>query len=302
VAAEYKILRATTIDQVLFKATDWGLATVEAKLKAATLKLPSLVLVSGTMSYDFDLRSVWLTPTRWTKLVNLYLSPQALQRFVRSLERFNRSSVPTSAVLMFKDIGGINETHLAGNCLLSLVLLRGLDGYEVVLHSRVTLLGYTCFVDAALAYVILKQAIAPVLFKLSKRVPVSSSPVRFRWVIDDPNISVGAIWAYILNHRQGKISKDWVGYRRIARVLQLLRQKEVQLKHYTDSQLGGSYRKLQELLDPDELKYFKKGRFRRVFRRYREYRRGLTRFPIQVNGLELPPRYLEVIHEQVCKS
>jgi len=299
VAAEYKILRATTIDQVLLEATNWGLTTTKARLKALTLKLPPLILTASTINYDFDLRSIWLTHQRWTKLVNLYLTPHALGRFVRSIERFNKSSIPTSAALIFKDITATNKTHLAGNCLLSLVFLRNPDYYEVVLHSRVTLLGYTCFVDAALACVILRQVIAPMLLKYVPKPRPGSSLIRFRWVIEDPNITIWTVWPYILNYRQGKISKDWVSYVRFIKFLRLLRQKEVQLKHYTDSQLDGSCVKLRELLDPEELKNFKRGRFKRIFRRYREYRRGLRKNPIQVSSLELPPKYLEVLNEKI---
>lgn len=141
---------------------------------------PTSLFCSDTCVYSVNIGSVYTSRGRWTRLRNMYLDPAQLELFKSRLANMSRRN-PKTVSLKFNEVtNAAGRDHPWGGCLLSLSYRN--EPASLILHSRTTRIGYTSFLDLAMAYVIFTKAIRPII-------ELKPSQVRFLWLVDLPQLS-----------------------------------------------------------------------------------------------------------------
>ena len=121
--------------------------------------LHNVAIHCDTIDFDYDLKRLWVPPTRWTMMVRQYLDPGALADCLDKIE--DRMGPPRRvsdtrgiAVLRTRLVQGRGVGRGVrrrwGSCMLSLSY-RNTPQPTVTLHSRTTYFGYLAMVDMAVA-------------------------------------------------------------------------------------------------------------------------------------------------------
>jgi hypothetical protein len=121
--------------------------------------LHNVVIGCDTIDYDYNLKKLWVPPTRWTMMVRQYIDKGALEDALAKIEdrmgppRTARNSrgiaVLRTRLVQGKGIGrGVRRRW--GSCMLSLSFRRT-PVPTVTLHSRTTYFGYLALVDITVA-------------------------------------------------------------------------------------------------------------------------------------------------------
>ncbi len=160
----FKILRAKDQTQLWHDVVRWHLYKEEVDLELGIgTNLNNVILESETMAYQFDLREVWLNPSRWTRLTREYLDGPETTEFIKRsrviLDDKGRNGVITN--VHFKHVTRSDRKHKWGNCLLA-ATFRGSDRNDKVrptltIHSRVSYNAYMLGLDMALVHVLARD-------------------------------------------------------------------------------------------------------------------------------------------------
>lgn len=122
--------------------------------------LHNVAIHCKTLGYDYNLKRLWVPPTRWPMMVRQYLDPGAVEDCFAKIEE--RMSGPVYggrqgrgiAVLRTRLVQGRGTGRGVrrrwGSCMLSLSFRRN-PIPTVTLHSRTTYFGYLAMVDIAVA-------------------------------------------------------------------------------------------------------------------------------------------------------
>jgi hypothetical protein len=121
--------------------------------------LHNVVIDCETIDFDYDLKKLWVPPSRWTMMVRQYIDPTALDDCLDKIEErmsgaYGGRKARGIAVLRTRNVQGKgtgrNVRRRWGSCMLSLSF-RATPVPTVTLHSRTTYFGYLALVDAAVA-------------------------------------------------------------------------------------------------------------------------------------------------------
>jgi hypothetical protein len=160
----FKVLRSPTQTQLWHDVTRWHLYKEEVDLELGIgTNLNNVILEAESMDFEFDLRDVWLNPSRWTRLTREYLDGPETTDFIRRsrviLNDKGRQGVITN--MHFKGVERFDRKHKWGNCLLA-ATFRGSDRNDKVrptltIHSRVSYNAYMLGLDMALVHVLARE-------------------------------------------------------------------------------------------------------------------------------------------------
>lgn len=122
--------------------------------------LHNVAIHCNTIDYDYNLKHLWVPPTRWTIMVRQYIDPGAFDDCLAKIEermsgpKYGGSQGRGIAVLRTRMVQGKGTGRGVrrrwGSCMLSLSF-RKLPVPTVVLHSRTTYFGYLALVDISVA-------------------------------------------------------------------------------------------------------------------------------------------------------
>jgi hypothetical protein len=121
--------------------------------------LHNVSMFCDTLAYDYNLKNLWVPPTRWTMMVRQYLDPGALQDCMDKVEeRMGTTRRPSErrgiAVLRTRLVQGKGTGRGVrrrwGSCMLNLSF-RASPTPTVTLNSRTTYFGYLALVDMTVA-------------------------------------------------------------------------------------------------------------------------------------------------------
>jgi len=113
-----------------------------------------------TMDWDMDLKTYWLTKSRWSMMVRQYLDPEQLQAWIEQCTTKIGTKGRGIAVLrtnVVKPRGGAatghtnKETRRWGSCMLTLSY-KAKPKPQITLHSRTSYLGYIGALDLSVAW------------------------------------------------------------------------------------------------------------------------------------------------------
>lgn len=164
------------------------------------VQLHNVMGVAESMEWEFDLKNMWLTPSRWTMMVNQYLDPEELKIWIERCTGKIGTRGRGIAVLRTKVVkprGGAatghtnKETRRWGSCMLSLSY-KAQPMPTITLHSRTSYLGYIGALDLSVAWMAARY--------LAKEMKLEVSQFRFVWMIEAIQWHNFKSMAYMLNH------------------------------------------------------------------------------------------------------
>lgn len=186
----------------------------------------NVIGAADSMNWDFDLKSMWLTPSRWTMMVRQYLDGEDFQAWLDLCSsRIGRKGRGTAVLRtkLVKPRGGAatghtnKETRRWGSCMLSLSY-KALPHPTITLHSRTSYLGYIGALDLSVAWMAGKY--------LANELGLKVEDLRFVWMIESIQWHNFKSLAFLLNNEDETIRR---AYRRLmVKPLSRLEPEEVE--------------------------------------------------------------------------
>lgn len=160
----------------------------------------NVIAVADSMSWEFNLKSMWLTPSRWTMMVNQYIDPEELQAWITQITSKIGTRGRGIAVMRTKIVkprGGAatghtnKETRRWGSCMLA-ISYKAKPQPTIVLHSRTSYLGYIGALDLSVAWMAARY--------LAKEMNIPVEHFKFVWMIEAIQWHNFKSLAYMLNN------------------------------------------------------------------------------------------------------
>lgn len=153
-----------------------------------------------TMDWEFDLKNMWLTKSRWTMMVNQYIDPEELIRWLEMCTGKIGTKGRGISVMRTKVVkarGGAatghtnKETRRWGSCMLNLSY-KAVPRPTITLHSRTSYLGYIGALDLSVAWMCAKY--------LGHELGLEPKDFSFVWHIEAIQWHNFKSMAWMLNH------------------------------------------------------------------------------------------------------
>lgn len=254
----FKVLRADSLTDLWYQVVRWHLYKPEVDLYLSIgTNLNNVILEARSAEYDFDLQEVWLNPSRWTRLVREYLDPTELEAFIANGRRIFREKGKNGVVtnMHFRPVERRADLrrHKWGNCLLA-ATFRGTPGSDVqptlTLHSRVSYNAYMLGLDMGIAHHLAREIAEG-----------SPNQVRVQWHLDVMQLHSFKCLPYLYTQPD---------------LMSILETREVPEEFPTWRSISRWWdtvlRYEEEGKTVEEEKY---GPFKRIRRRYHEYKEGI---------------------------
>jgi hypothetical protein len=134
-----------------------------------------------SMDWDFDLKTLWLTKSRWSMMVRQYLDPDELTAWIdqcTSKVGVKGRGIAVLRTRIVKPRGGAatghtnRETRRWGSCMLTLSY-KALPKPQITLHSRTSYLGYIGALDLSVAWMAARY--------LAEELKIDVKDISFLW-------------------------------------------------------------------------------------------------------------------------
>lgn len=145
----------------------------------------NVVGIAESMEWDFDLKDLWLTKSRWTSMIRQYINPIALETWLNSVEKKLKGRKRGVSVMRTNEVqqrtsptknGDQTRVWRAwGSCMLA-IGYRALPRPQITLHSRTSYLGYIGALDLSVAYHCARL--------IAERVGLTPEDIQFVWHLE----------------------------------------------------------------------------------------------------------------------
>lgn len=176
------IIEAPDMDELWYALNDhmlWATKEELAYYSSLDTMVEDGIALTDSCRYSLDMgKELWLTPVRWTTLINQYVDPIALMTF---LDRIKSIGYKGRGIVAM-DMRGVKATVVDdnpranrrkfGGCM-RMMVYRNLPSPTLSLYSRTSYLGYIGGLDMMLAHKIAEQ------IALIKSLTLDD--IRFRW-------------------------------------------------------------------------------------------------------------------------
>jgi hypothetical protein len=147
--------------------------------------LHNVSIFCDTINFDYNLKKLWMPPTRWTMMVRQYIDPGALADCLDKVEermsgpKYGGNKGRGIAVLRTRMVQGKGTGRGVrrrwGSCMLNLSFRRT-PIPTVTLNSRTTYFGYLAMMDLAVARTFAAEC--------AKRTGIETKDIQFVWHLD----------------------------------------------------------------------------------------------------------------------
>lgn len=155
-----------------------------------------------SMDWEFDMKSMWLTKSRWTMMVRQYIDAEELKAWIeKSTARIGTKGrgIAVMRTKVVKPRGGAatghtnKETRRWGSCMLNLSY-KAVPRPTITLHSRTSYLGYIGALDLSVAWMCAKY--------LGYELGLDPKDFAFVWHIEAIQWHNFKSMAWMLNHTE----------------------------------------------------------------------------------------------------
>lgn len=198
-----RTFHAATMTEMYDQLTDSLIHGTEDELDVIStvdVQIHDIMAQADSMVWDFDMKSAWLTKSRWSMMVKQYIDPEELEAWIgqcTSRIGLRGRGVAVLRTKIVKPRGGAatghtnKETRRWGSCMLG-ISYKALPTPQITLYSRTSYLGYIGALDLSVAWMVGRY--------LAKELGVEVSKFRFVWVNQAIQWHNFKSLAYMLNH------------------------------------------------------------------------------------------------------
>lgn len=251
-------------------------------ISTVDVQIHNVIAEADSMSWDFDMKDMWLTKSRWSMMLNQYLDPDELTAWIeRCTSKIGRKGrgIAMMRTKMVAARGGEatghtnKETRRWGSCMLA-ISYKAKPKPQITLYSRTSYLGYIGALDLTVAWMCGKA--------LADAMGMKVEDIRFVWMNEAIQWHNFKSLAFLLNHPN---EKRRARYRRLMlKRTKKLKPKEVeQLKKSEALRLSRKW--MSKVIADDE-----SGRTYGDMT-YNTFRRIIRRYHTEVHGLEYAQQF-----------
>lgn len=174
-------------------------------ISTVDVQIHDVIAEADSMDWQFDLKSMWLTKSRWSMMVRQYIDPEELEAWIGQCTSKIGTKGRGIAVLRTKLVkarGGAatghtnKETRRWGSCMLA-ISYKAKPRPQITLHSRTSYLGYIGALDLSVAWMVARY--------LAKEMNIDVKEIAFVWQIEAIQWHNFKSLAYVLNHEDAEI-------------------------------------------------------------------------------------------------
>lgn len=164
-------------------------------ISSVDVQIHNVVCEAMTMDWDFDLKTMWLTPGRWSMMCRQYIDPEQLELFIEKITSKMGPKGRGIAALrtnVVKPRGGTTnkETRRWGSCMLA-ITYKSQPAPQITLYSRTSYLGYLGALDMTVAWMVGRY--------VGAALGIDMSDMRFVWYNDAMQFHNFKSLAYLFN-------------------------------------------------------------------------------------------------------
>lgn len=150
-----------------------------------------------TMDWDFDMKTMWLTKSRWSTMARQYIDPVELEAFLQKITSKMGPKGRGIAALrtnVVQSRGGKTnkETRRWGSCMLA-VTYKSVPAPQITLYSRTSYLGYLGALDMTVAWMVGRY--------VARELGLDMGEMRFVWHNEAQQFHNFKSLAYLFNAR-----------------------------------------------------------------------------------------------------
>jgi hypothetical protein len=169
-------------------------------ISTVDVQIHNIIAEAHSMEWDFDLKNMWLTPSRWSMMVNQYIDPEELEAWIGQCTGKIGTKGRGIAVMRTKTVkarGGAatghtnKETRRWGSCMLA-ISYKAKPRPQITLYSRTSYLGYIGALDLSVAWMCGRY--------LAKELGIGVEDISFVWMNEAIQWHNFKSLAYLLNH------------------------------------------------------------------------------------------------------
>lgn len=181
-------------------------------ISTVDVQIHNVIAECESMEWDFDLKDMWLTKSRWSMMLNQYIDPEELEAWIAQVTGkigLKKRGICVMRTKTVKARGGEatghtnKETRRWGSCMLA-ISYKARPAPQITLYSRTSYLGYIGALDLTVAWIIART--------LADAMGTDVSKFRFVWMNEAVQWHNFKSLAYLLNHPDKKKRKR---YRRL---------------------------------------------------------------------------------------
>lgn len=156
----YEAATMTELHEEMIRSLVFAKATELDVISNVDVQIHNVMGYAHSMDWDYDLKSLWLTKSRWSMMVRQYLDPDALQAWIDQCTTkigIKGRGIAVMRTNVVKPRGGAatghtnKETRRWGSCMLTLSY-KAKPKPQITLHSRTSYLGYIGALDLSVAW------------------------------------------------------------------------------------------------------------------------------------------------------
>jgi hypothetical protein len=164
-------------------------------ISSVDVQIHNAMAEAMTMDWDFDLKTMWLTPSRWSMMCRQYIDPEALEVFIEKITAkmgLKGRGIAALRTNLVKSRGGTTnkETRRWGSCMLA-ITYKSQPAPQITLYSRTSYLGYLGALDMTVAWVVGRY--------VAEALGLSMSEIRFVWYNEAMQFHNFKSLAYLFN-------------------------------------------------------------------------------------------------------
>jgi hypothetical protein len=249
-------------------------------ISSVDVQIHNTVSEAESLEWDFDMKELWLTPARWTMMLNQYLDPPELSAWLDQCSTKIGTKGRGIAVLRTKTVkarGGAatghtnKETRRWGSCMLG-ISYKARPRPQVTLYSRTSYLGYLSALDLSVAWMCARY--------LAAAMGIGVEDISFVWMNEALQYHNFKSLAFLLNHRDPEARERYRAMMLSARLTDDLRD---QIRHSPALVLSRKWM-------ANMLKLDREGKSLGDMN-YNTYRRIRRRYHTEVHGLEYAQQF-----------
>lgn len=176
-------------------------------ITSVDVQMHNVMGMADSMEWEFDLKNMWLTPSRWTMMINQYIDPDELKAWIEQCTGkigLKGRGIAVMRTKIVKPRGGPaqgnKETRRWGSCMLA-ISYKAKPHPQVTLYSRTSYLGYLGALDLSVAWMCARY--------LAKEMGVPVETFRFVWMNEAIQYHNFKSLAWLLNHPDEKKRKRY---------------------------------------------------------------------------------------------